>query len=76
MALLRLGLQHSIEADHRYRDGFLSIRVAGCPKPQNAKFAAARRAHVRASSAERRFVAAYNPLARLVNRRTWLANEI
>jgi hypothetical protein len=29
-----------------------------------------------ASSAKRRFVAAYNPLARQVNRRTWSANEI
>jgi hypothetical protein len=44
--------------------------------PQNAHFAAARRADARASSAKRRFVATYNPLARQVNRRTWSANQI
>lgn len=76
ISLLRLGLQHSIEADRRYRDGFRSIRASRCPLPQNANFAAARRSDVRASSAKRRFVAAYNPLARQVNRRTWSANEI
>jgi alpha-tubulin suppressor-like RCC1 family protein len=76
VSLLRLGLQHSIEADRHYRDGFLSIPAAGCPLPQNANFAAARRSDARATAAKRRFVRAFNPLARQVNRRTWSANEI
>jgi alpha-tubulin suppressor-like RCC1 family protein len=76
VALLRVGLQHSIEADRRYRDGFLASRGARCPLPRNASFVAAGRSDTLASAAKRRFVAAYNPLARQVNRRTWSASEI
>jgi alpha-tubulin suppressor-like RCC1 family protein len=76
ITLLRLALQHSIEADRRYRDGFLGSGASRCPLPRNASFAAAARSDALASAAKRRFVAAYNPLARQVNRRTWSANKI
>jgi alpha-tubulin suppressor-like RCC1 family protein len=76
VASLRVGLQHSIEADRRYRDGFLASRGARCPLPRNESFVAAGRSDTLASAAKRRFVAAYNPLARLVHRRTWSAGEI
>ena len=40
--LLRLALQHSIEADIRYRDGFFGAGASGCPLPPNASFTLAR----------------------------------
>jgi hypothetical protein len=76
LGLLRLGLQHSIEADIRYRDGFFGVGASGCPLPPNASFTLARRSDVLASAAKQRFVAAFNPLAKRVGRRTWSANEI
>src|SRR5215211_1298992 len=45
-------------------------------QPRNASFAAAGRADTVASAAKRRFVAAYDPLARHVDRRTWSADKI
>jgi alpha-tubulin suppressor-like RCC1 family protein len=76
LALLRLGLRHSVEADRHYRDGFLTSSTSRCPLPQNASFARARPSDAAASAAKRRFVAAFNPLARGLNRRTWSAGEI
>ena len=76
VTLLRLALQHSIEADRRCRDGFLGSGASRCPLPRNASFAAAGRADALASAAKRRLVAAYNPLARQVDRRTWSADTI
>lgn len=76
LGLLRLGLQHSIEADIRYRDGFFGVGSSGCPLPPNRNFTLARQSDVRASAAKQRFVAVFNPLARSVGRRTWSANEI
>ena len=76
LALLRQGLRHSVEADIRYRDGFYALGASGCPLPPNRNFALARESDTRASAAKRQFVAAYNPLARRVGRRTWSANEI
>jgi hypothetical protein len=76
LALLRLGLQHSIEADIRYRDGFLGVGASRCPLPPSSNFTLARQSDVRASAAKQRFVAAFNPLARRVGRRAWAANEI
>ena len=76
LRLLRQGIQHSIEADIRYRDGFYALRTSGCPLPPNRNFTLARQSDTRASAAKRQFVAVYNPIARRVGRRTWSANEI
>ena len=76
LALLRLGLQHSIEADVRYRDGFFGVGASGCPLPPNRNFTLARQSDIRASAAKQRFVAVFNPLAQRVGRRTWSAREI
>jgi hypothetical protein len=76
LALLRQGLRHSVEADIRYRDGFYALGASGCPQPPNRNFALARESDTKASTAKRRFVAAYNPLAKRVGRRTWSANQI
>lgn len=76
LGLLRLGLQHSIEADIRYRDGFLGVGTSGCPLPPNSHFTLARQSDLRASAAKQRFVSAFNPLAKRVGRRTWSASEI
>jgi alpha-tubulin suppressor-like RCC1 family protein len=74
--LLRQALQHSVEADVLYRDGFRALGTSGCPLPPNRSFTLARRSDTSASAAKRRFVAVYNPLARRVGRRTWSADEI
>ena len=76
LRLLRLGLEHSITADIRYRDGFLALGARRCPLPTNRHFTLARQSDTRASAAKRSFVAVYSPLAKRVNRRTWSANEI
>lgn len=76
VGLLRSALQHSIEADIRYRDGFFSVSASGCPLPPNENFTLARQSDVLASAAKQRFVVVYNPLAKSVGRRTWSASEI
>ncbi len=76
LALLRLGMQHSIEADIRYREGFFSVGTGGCPLPPNRNFTLARQSDTLASAAKQRFVAVFNPLARRVGSRTWSASEI
>ena len=76
LALLRSALQHSIEADIRYRDGFFGVGASGCPLPPNRNFTLARQSDIRATAAKQRFVAVFNPLARSAGRRTWSANEI
>ena len=69
-------LQHSIEADIRYRAASTRSSTSGCPLPPNRSFTLARQSDTRASAAKRQFVAAYNPIAKRVGRRTWSANEI
>jgi alpha-tubulin suppressor-like RCC1 family protein len=76
LGLLRLALRHSIDADVRYRDGFLGIATRACPLPSNASFKLAARSDVLATTAKQRFTAVFNRLARSVNRRTWSATEI
>ena len=76
LRLLRAGLQHSIEADIRYRDGFYALGTSGCPLPPNQSCTLARQSDTRASTAKQQFVAAYNPIAKRVGRRTWSATEI
>ena len=76
LRLLRLALRHSIDADIRYRDGFLSIVTPRCPLPSNANFKLATRSDVLATTAKQRFAAVFNRLARSVNRRTWSATQI
>jgi predicted Ser/Thr protein kinase len=75
--LLQRSLQQSIEADRHYRDGFFALEgQSRCPLPRNAEFVVAGRLSARATSAKRRFVALFNPLARQFRRRTWRAAEI
>jgi DNA-binding winged helix-turn-helix (wHTH) protein len=76
VTFLQQALQQSIEADRHYRDGFFSIAQAnvGCPVPPNASFKLAAQSNTRATSAKRRFVSIFNPLAGRFNRRTWSAS--
>ena len=75
VTFLQQALQQSIEADRHYRDGFFSIAQAnvGCPVPPNASFRLAAQSNARATSAKKRFVSIFNPLAGRFNRRTWSA---
>jgi DNA-binding winged helix-turn-helix (wHTH) protein len=75
VTFLQQALQQSIEADRHYRDGFFSIAQAnvGCPVPPNASFRLAAQSNTRATSAKKRFVSIFNPLAGRFNRRTWSA---
>lgn len=76
VTFLQQALQQSIEADRHYRDGFFTIAQAnvGCPVPPNASFRLAARSNTRATSAKKRFVSIFNPLAGRFNRRTWSAS--
>jgi hypothetical protein len=76
VTLLQQALQHSIEADRHYRDGFLAVEAtAACPLRTNVSFELARKSDARATAAKERFVAAFDPLAQRLQRRTWLASE-
>ena len=76
VTFLQQALQQSIEADRHYRDGFFSVTQAnvGCPVPPNASFRLAAQSNTRATSAKKRFVSIFNPLAGRFNRRTWSAS--
>ena len=76
VTLLQRALQQSIEADRHYRDAFFTVRPGtACPLPPSADFRLARAADARATAAKRRFVAAFDPLASRVGRRTWTAAD-
>lgn len=75
--LLRHALRLSSEADRHYRDGFLAVSAgARCPLPMNSAHRQAATSDAHATAAKERFVAAFNPLARLFHRRTWPAGKI
>jgi predicted Ser/Thr protein kinase len=76
VTLLQAALQNSIEADRHYHDGFVADAHAGCPLPPNTSFKGAARFDKRATAAKKRFVSAFNPLAKRFHRRTWSAGEI
>jgi predicted Ser/Thr protein kinase len=71
---LQQALQHSIEADRHYRDGFFAA-PPGCPLRDNPGFVLARASDASATAAKRRFVEAFDPLARRLARRTWSAGD-
>ena len=75
VTFLQQALQQSIEADRHYRDGFFTSAQAnaGCPVPPNASFGLAAQSNTRATSAKKRFVSIFNPLAGRFHRRTWSA---
>lgn len=74
--LLQRALQQSIEADRHYRDGFLGVQAStGCPLPSNPSFDLAAKSDKLATVAKRRFVAAFNSLAREHGRPTWSAGD-
>jgi hypothetical protein len=75
---LQRALQESIEADRHYRDGFAAAAEEdlGCPLPRNSDFVRATRSDARATAAKRRFVRAFNPLARRFAQKTWSAHDI
>ena len=76
VTILQQALQHSIETDRHYRNGFLSIPSgASCPLPTSPGFELAAISNESATAAKRRFVAAFNPLAQRFHRRTWSASE-
>jgi hypothetical protein len=71
--LLQKAGHASIAADWRYRD-WLRGR-ARCGPPDREALRAAAHADARATRAKRRFLAAFNPLARRFGQRTWTATE-
>jgi serine/threonine protein kinase len=78
VTLLQQALQHSIEADRHYRDGFVAVADGkeGCPLPSDPNFRLAGRSDARATAAKKRFAVAFAPLAQRVHRRVWSAGEI
>jgi DNA-binding winged helix-turn-helix (wHTH) protein len=77
VTLLQRALQQSIEADRHYRDGFLETQAGSpCPIQSNSGFVLAARSDALATGAKRRFVTAFNPLARQLDRRTWPVESI
>jgi serine/threonine protein kinase len=78
VTLLQQALQHSIEADRHYRDGFVAVAdgKAGCPLPPDSNFRLAGRSDARATAAKKRFATAFAPLARRLHSRVWTAGEI
>ena len=75
VTLLQKALQQSIEADRHYRDGFASVRSDFCPFPLNADLKLGATVSANATATKRQFVAAFDPLARRFQRRTWSAEE-
>jgi hypothetical protein len=73
VTLLQQGLQHSIEADRHYRDGFLD--TAECPLPKNPSFDLALASDRSATTAKELFVARFDPLATSLRQKTWAAGE-
>jgi serine/threonine protein kinase len=73
VTLLQQSLQHSIEADRHYRDGFRSTDT--CPLPKNPSFTLAAGSDRKATTAKELFVARFDPLARRLGRRAWSAGE-
>jgi serine/threonine-protein kinase len=76
VTLLQRALQQSIEADRHYRDAFFDTTRTECPLTPSRDFALAAKSDARATAAKERFVAAFDPLAKRFDRRTWLASEI
>jgi len=71
---LQRALQQSIEADRHFRDGFIEVQAgAPCPLPSNPSFDLAAKSDKLATVAKRRFVGAFDALARRHARRTWSA---
>ena len=77
VTLLQRALQQSIETDRHYRDGFLETQAgASCPLESNSGFALAAKSDPLATAAKRTFLAAFNPVARRLGRRTWSIDHI
>lgn len=77
VTLLQAAVQHSIEADRHYRDGFAALGSRRpCPIEKGPDFARAAASDARASAAKARFVAGFNALARRFGRETWRPSEI
>jgi serine/threonine protein kinase len=76
LTTLQAALQHSIEADRHYRDGFLGFPAnATCPLPPSEDFDLATRSDRKASEAKERFVAGFDPIAESTGSRTWSSAE-
>ena len=74
VTLLQRALQESIEADRHYGAAFLALPSAShCPVPRGIDFRLAARSDAKATRAKARFVAAFDPVARELKRRTWTA---
>ena len=77
VSLLRGSLSHSIAADRHYGDWLSSLSgTSNCPLPQTGDYNLARAEDAQASAAKREFIAAFNPLASKLHRRTWSESEI
>jgi Protein kinase domain len=76
VTLLQSALQHSIEADRHYRDGFLAVAPGECAKPDAPDFVRAAASNHRADAAKEAFAERFNELARGAGRKTWSPDEI
>jgi hypothetical protein len=72
--LLQQAIHASIAADWSYRD-WLRNRPGCGVDPDDPALAEARAADLKATRAKQRFVAAFNPLARRYDARTWQPSE-
>jgi hypothetical protein len=61
-----------------YRDGFFTTAesTTTCPLPTNLNFRLAAKSDAQATAAKKRFMAAFDPLAKRFQRRTWSPSEI
>jgi hypothetical protein len=78
VARLRAALRHSIDANQRYVGWMNALADSGCAETPVSRdfFDAADDASARATAAKKRFVSAFNPLARRVGRQTWTHDRI
>jgi hypothetical protein len=76
LKLLEQALADSIKADRYYRAGFFDAAESGCPLPRNASFRLAAKSDALATALKKRFVAAFNPIAKSLGRSMWSAAKI
>jgi hypothetical protein len=75
--LLRLALSASIASDRDYEAWLARAKPgSGCPLPHDANYRRAQGEDAIATTAKKRFLAAFNPLARTLHLRTWSAATI
>lgn len=77
-SLLLAALTHSVSADGYYRDWLTGLGKAlgHCKTTHDSHFASAQHEDAAATAAKKRFVAAFNALAKSLHLRSWTASQI